>query len=449
MPISFPSNPASNQTYTFNGITWTYNGNIWTKGGAGASSGGGASVTVSNAAPSSPTTGALWIDSEYGDLNGYVGNSWITLGGGSGVVANPPIIGNIVGNITSVFSSTFTVYGNNLGVAQGTLRFSFGGVVADVYVVPTTTTSLVATVPPVIYGLSSGTTGNLVWYRPDGQSTNAYVVTLTDPPLQIEYLVVGAGGGGGETIGGGGGAGEVIPGSFLGNLSTNYTVTIGGGGSGGNGPGYPGGTSGTSSIFSNVTAYGGGAGGGYDLAGSGPGGGHGGGTGASNGAGVSAGLGRNNGGTTGGNGNSGGGGGGAGGVGGNATSGVCGAGGIGANSSITGTSVAYGGGGGGGARVPNGGTAAPGGLGGGGGGSTGGNANNGNAYTGGGGGGGGYTDPSSPGAGGAGGSGIVILKFPAGYSITVNPGLTSTPTTSGGFKIVSFTAGTGTVTFSK
>ncbi len=41
-----------------------------------------------------------------------------------------------------------------------------------------------------------------------------------------------------------------------------------------------------------------------------------------------------------------------------------------------------------------------------------------------------------------------LLKFPDSYSLSVGGGLTSSNTSSGGFKIYTFTAGTGTVTFS-
>jgi hypothetical protein len=47
-----------------------------------------------------------------------------------------------------------------------------------------------------------------------------------------------------------------------------------------------------------------------------------------------------------------------------------------------------------------------------------------------------------------GGSGIVIIKFPDTLNITVGAGLTSSTNTSGGFKIVSFTAGRDFVSFS-
>jgi hypothetical protein len=48
----------------------------------------------------------------------------------------------------------------------------------------------------------------------------------------------------------------------------------------------------------------------------------------------------------------------------------------------------------------------------------------------------------------AGGSGIVILKYPDAASIS-NPGggLTFSTTSAGGFKVTSFTAGTGNIQF--
>jgi hypothetical protein len=70
---------------------------------------------------------------------------------------------------------------------------------------------------------------------------------------------------------------------------------------------------------------------------------------------------------------------------------------------------------------------------------------NGSANTGGGGGGVGAGNLPS---GGTGGSGIVVLKFSDQNTLTVGAGLTSTNETTGGFRIYSFTQGSGTVTFS-
>jgi hypothetical protein len=53
-----------------------------------------------------------------------------------------------------------------------------------------------------------------------------------------------------------------------------------------------------------------------------------------------------------------------------------------------------------------------------------------------------------PGAGGAGGSGVVIISYPSGLAdlTSIGGSLSHTKTISGGYKIYTFTAGTGTVT---
>jgi hypothetical protein len=66
------------------------------------------------------------------------------------------------------------------------------------------------------------------------------------------------------------------------------------------------------------------------------------------------------------------------------------------------------------------------------------------------GGGGGVAYFANASVGGNGGSGIVILAYPSEYpDLTVGTGLTYTRSTSSrsGFKVYSFTAGTGTVKF--
>ena len=111
-------------------------------------------------------------------------------------------------------------------------------------------------------------------------------------------------------------------------------------------------------------------------------------------------------------------------------------GGAGLSSSITGTAVLRGGGGGGG----GGGTGA--------GGTGGGGAKNvaGTINTGGGGGG----NTGGGGSAGGGGSGVVILRYPGDYTITVDAGLNyldSEEKTDGSDKYVVFTQGTGDVSF--
>ena len=112
-------------------------------------------------------------------------------------------------------------------------------------------------------------------------------------------------------------------------------------------------------------------------------------------------------------------------------------------STITGSSVTRAGGGGG-MSYNN--TIATGGSGGGGDGGryTSANATSGTVNTGGGGGGGsGYNETA-----GAGGSGVVILRYPSTYSISVGGGLTSSTTTVGSDKVTTFTAGTDIISFS-
>lgn len=265
------------------------------------------------------------------------------------------------------------------------------------------------------------------------------------PPVMItvEYLVVAGGGGGGTNRAGGGGAGglQYTSASFV--AYTNHQVTVGAGGSLT--------SKGSNSVFSSITSLGGG----YTGVSGGSGGG-GARDGGSGGAGT-AGQGNNGGGlgvSVGWGGASGGGGAGAAGQNGTGTgdpSGeVAGNGGDGLFINITGTSVLYACGGGGdnfardvGGQGGN--SSANGGLGGATAWSSGTprRPTNGNANTGTGGGG------ADDIGGSNGGSGIVILKYPNTFTIS-NPGggLSFSTTTSGSFRITTFTAGTGNITWS-
>ena len=260
------------------------------------------------------------------------------------------------------------------------------------------------------------------------------IVSYSTDPLSVDYLVLAGGGGGGEgwtggsaaTAGGGAGGlrSTVTNTGGLGTLesalsltpSTSYTVTIGAGGA----IGLPG----ANSVFATVTSTGGGSGAYSNARGSyngGDGGSSGGGSGSSGVVGT-----RTASPVQGFNGASAtsqtvsGGGGGAGGAASGATRGA------GLASSITGSSVTYalGGeaGGGGGTKATG---AANSGTGGGGNFGTGGAAQN------------GYS----------GGSGVVILRYPNTWTITIGAGLTGTTTTSGANTIATITAGTGNVSW--
>ena len=275
-------------------------------------------------------------------------------------------------------------------------------------------------------------------------------------PLNIDYLIV-AGGGAGK--GGGGGAGGMIEGSKeYDTSSAPIQLTVGSGGS----IAYSVSDGEDSELTINanegaIVSTGGGQGGLIDSASSARSGGSGGGGGPASTALTLGGLGNTpstsppqgyDGGT---NGNwrgstyPSGGGGGAGAIGGSATSNTqSGNGGDGRQSSITGIPTYYAGGGGGGMYNSTNGCGS-GGLGGGGDGYRGTvpAIQQGTPNTGGGGGGDGRYN-----RGGNGGSGIVILRYPDFYTTTkTNTLISSVSTSVAGYKIETFTSGTGTITF--
>lgn len=243
----------------------------------------------------------------------------------------------------------------------------------------------------------------------------------SNPPQNVDFLVVAGGGSGpgmGANVGGGGGGGggmrsSVTPtaGNATGeakvNISpgTNYSVVVGG--------------TGANSTFATITSNGGGNGGGSGSA-TGASGGSGGG-GISGGGGGTAGQGHGGGHGAGSWGytvcSSGGGGGAGGGGGSTGSTSSGGSGGGGVSNSITGSAVTYSAGGGG----QNSGGGCAGGAGGG--------ANTGNGC-----------------CGGAGGSGVVVVRYLNSFdNLNVGAGLTFTLTNTGGYKIYRFTAGSGIV----
>ena len=149
MAFSFPSSPTLNQTYTFNNSIWTYNGKGWTKSAAG---GGGASVTVSDTAPASPTDGAVWLASDTGELYVYAASNWVLANGMS--LANLQLSGSYTGlpvGTTAERPSTPTVgmarYNTTIGAVEfytSTGWMPYGNLA-------------ISTVGPTIYSGASGT----------------------------------------------------------------------------------------------------------------------------------------------------------------------------------------------------------------------------------------------------------------------------------------------------
>lgn len=288
-------------------------------------------------------------------------------------------------------------------------------------------------------------------YNANNETENS----LGAPPFSADFLVVAGGGSGSSGYGGspqaGGGAGGLrtsygttsgggasAESSLSLTVGTNYTVTVGAGGTGPAAGNLTIGTDGSDSVFSTITSTGGGAARSWGSAGgTSNNGGSGGGASYNN---MSPGSGTTNQGFAGGSmsglaAGPGSGGGGAGSAGSwNSTN--YGVGGDGLNVSITGSSVGYAGGGG---RVwtnvqGGGGVSA----------SSAGNGGDGTANTGGGGGGG----NGNSGSGGNGGTGVVIIRYPNTFTVTIGSGLTGSTATDGSDKVTTFTAGTGNISFS-
>jgi hypothetical protein len=288
-----------------------------------------------------------------------------------------------------------------------------------------------------------------IFFRGGGTST-----------LSVDYLVAAGGGAGGKgagaqtTIGGsgGGGAGGLLDGTAAISKDTTVLVSVGAGGAIGaasRDTGYDG----TPSAFSTIYTFGGGGGGGgHILTGNDGGSGGGSASDTTSGGGGSPVSGQGNSGGNGGGSNGGGAGGGGAGAAGSdgvssATTSDGGDGGDGVASSITGSSTYYAGGGAGGGGL-NSSVGGSGGLGGGGDGHGNGTAvTSGTANTGGGGGGG--SDVTGGATAGAGGSGVVIIRFlTSDGTPTIGAGLTSSSTTDGSHTVITFTAGTDTITWS-
>lgn len=513
MATNFPNSPSNGDTHTFGGATYTYNSSMgaWT---GPSTTAGGASVTVSETAPSSPSEGDLWFDPSvlktFVYYNDGTANQWVQ--------SNPTGSGGSSGGASVTVSETAPT-----SPSAGDLWWSSSEAVMYIYYTDTDSSQwvststpgatgatgaaatgygqlpIVYTEPPTSHTLNNDGSTSTVQMQavdPEGtaitydiayanstnalptqlasattinQTTGTYTFTPTTTQANagtfkarlsasdgitsatrfvnfslafaatVDYLVVAGGGAGGGTTNGagegGGGAGGLIYATgqtFAAGVT--FGITVGAGGTAGTGQGGDGGNSVISGTgFTTVTAIGGGGGGSSTGGAAGRTGGSGGGGAYNNGAGGAGTSGQGNSGgqgsSSGSSGYPAGGGGGAGAAGTNGANGSHG--GDGLEYSITGTATYYAGGGGGGSRV----TPGTGGQGGGGNGS----GNNGTANTGGGG--GGATNENT--AVGSGGSGVVILRTTSTASATTG---SPTVTQDGSYNVYKFTAD-GSITF--
>lgn len=438
-------------------------------------SSGGASITISETPPASPTDGKVWWDSTNGIPYIYYDDGttsqWVTFAmgpsgsngtngtnGTDGVAVYPQNIQS--GNYTLALSDAGKhIYSSNTSAqtitipTNASVAFPIGSVVTIVNMGTTKiglSVSGVSIIPTgSITALSSAQipSGTSVQLMKTATNTwNAIFGTVALNVATASYLIVGGGGSGGSNntnMGtGGGGAGGLLSGTSALATGTTYTITVGAGGA--TQSGNANGNSGSASSALSITASGGGGGSGVST-GAGVAGASGGGGSGSFAAGTTAGgAGTSGQGFAGGGGQNstsdaeaqvGGGGGGSAGAG-AAGAGISGGnGGAGAANSITGTSVNYAGGGGGGKRMA--GTAGTGGVGGGGNGGADANGSAGAANRGGGGGGAGTGGSNIFRTGGAGGSGVVILSIPTGDYSGITTG-SPTVTTSGSNTILQF-----------
>jgi hypothetical protein len=330
---------------------------------------------------------------------------------------------NAGGAITLTGTNTASNFNLTVPAANGTILYQdTSGNITFTNVIVTGNLSITGT---SAFGLPVGNTvqrpaspsaGNIRYNTDGGGLYEVYlpaltswqkVVTQVEGSYQINYLVVGGGGGsnGSTTFDAGGGGGQVTQSVLTAIPSTVFTITIGGGGANG--------AAGSSTTISGIaTAVGGGTGthsatpdpNGWSNGGT-SGNGYAGGTGVNGlGVGLSAGGGGGGASAAGGAGN---------------TGGAGGAGGAGAASTITGSSVTYGGGGGGSGQ-------GSGGSGGAGGGGAGGVGSSGSTQG----------TVNSGGGGGAngrsGGSGVAVLSMAASSytgTITGSPTVVNTGTT--------------------
>ena len=507
MSLTFPASPTVGDTYTVGARTWAWSGTIWEITGTTAAAGSiGATELASSAVTTakiateavtqaklaanvsgititttanrdtditSPFTGQFCFLTDTSLLQRYTGSAWIVA-----IASDPAAPTALSGTALSTSVSIAFTPGAENGSAITNYQYALSTDSGSTYGSFVALDPADATSPITISGLTASTTYTIKLKAVNtmGAGTESAGVSVTTiAALTVDYLVIaggGSGGGGnnGNDGGGGGGAGGMrstvtatggggtLESALSPTLSTNYTVTVGAGAafSAQNVTG----TDGVNSVFSTITSTGGGGGGMGNANGrqGGSGGGAGGGgTGGVGGAAVSPTQGfpgrlsgdfRATGSLVGG----GGGGAGATAATQNGTNAARPNGGAGLASSITGSSVFYaGGGGGGGGTGGNPGNTLGGTGGTGGGGAGGDNAGSGEAVAGtanfGGGGGGGRNIGGTQ-LGGAGGSGVVILRYPSVYTITIGAGLTGTTATVSSNKVTTITAGSGNVSWS-
>lgn len=130
MPLNFPTNPTTNQTYTYNSVTWTWTGSRWEVAG-GAGSGVAAVYDIASTStgyfdlpsgntaqrPGSPDTGMIRYNSTTGFAEVYTSVGWGSFG------AQPPSISTVTpATYNGEAGTTFTINGANF-TADAVVKF--------------------------------------------------------------------------------------------------------------------------------------------------------------------------------------------------------------------------------------------------------------------------------------------------------------------------------------
>lgn len=131
MPLNFPTNPATNDTYTFNSVTWVWTGTRWEVQSSG--SGGGVAQVYDVAStstgyfdlpsgntlqrPATPDTGMIRYNSTTGFAEVYTSVGWGSFG------AQPPSISTVApASYNGEAGTVFTINGANF-TADATVKF--------------------------------------------------------------------------------------------------------------------------------------------------------------------------------------------------------------------------------------------------------------------------------------------------------------------------------------
>ena len=210
--INFPDSPSDGATQTVGGITYTYSSSkgYWTAAASsGGGGGGGASVTTDDSAPSSPSDGDLWYDTDDGGMFVYYedtdSSQWVEVIGSQGATGTTgadggagvasvyatidalPLTGNTQGDMAHVTANNTLYFWNGSGwykIALINTNPSISGVSSSYALAndgTATTVTVTASDPeglPITYSIASDTSGNIATVsQGTGASTNVFTIT--------------------------------------------------------------------------------------------------------------------------------------------------------------------------------------------------------------------------------------------------------------------------------